>query len=288
MRILIGVDGSSQALAGARWVAGLPLTASDEVIVAAVAQQPELLGAWGYIYSPATSASLEAAWEEARQAARRIADTGAEVLGDPGCKVQTVVRDGHPVDGLTRIAHETAADLIVVGPHGRGWLDTILLGSVSQGLLHRMPAAVLVAREPVSPPVRVLLATDGSSPSLAAVRYLAQLPLPTDARVEVIVVCCDRIGVLASDERRWASDTADAAAEVIAADGRDAVPLTRLGDPKREILAATRALRTDLLVVGSRGLGGFAGLVLGSVSRALAKAAPCSVLVVPERAGADG
>ena len=175
MRISIGVDGSSQALAGARWVAGLPLTASDEVIVAAVAQQPELLGAWGYIHSPATSASLEAAWEEARQAARQIADAGAEVLGDPGCKVQTVVRDGHPVDGLTRIAHETAADLVVVGPHGRGWLDTILLGSVSRALLHRMPAAVLVAREPVSPPVRVLLAIDGSSHSLAAVRYLAQL-----------------------------------------------------------------------------------------------------------------
>jgi nucleotide-binding universal stress UspA family protein len=36
----------------------------------------------------------------------------------------------------------------------------------------------------------------------------------------------------------------------------------------------------DLVVVGSRGLGGFESLVLGSVSRAVSKAAPCSVIVV--------
>ena len=196
MRILIGVDGSSQALAGARWVAGLPLTESDEVIVAAMAQQPVLVGNWGYILTPATSAALDATWEEVRQAARRTADTGVEALGSLGCVVRTVVRDGHPVDGLTRIAQETAADLIVVGPHGRGRLDKILLGSVSQGLLHRMPAAVLVAREPVSRPVRVLLATDGSSPSLAAGGYLARFPLPTGrASRGPCGACCDTIGL---------------------------------------------------------------------------------------------
>ena len=288
MRILIGVDGSSQAVAGARWVAGLPLTASDEVIVAAVALQPVLYGAWGYIHTPATSASLADAWEEARQAARQTAETGAEALGDPGCRVQAVVRDGHPVDVLTRFAHETAADLIVVGPHGRGRLESILIGSVSQALLHAMPAAVLIAREPVSRPVRVLLATDGSSHSLAAVSYLARFPLPADARVAVLAVCDDRIGLQASEERTWASEATDIALEALAADGRDATPIIRHGDPKREILAAARELGSDLLVTGSRGLGGFAGLVLGSVSRALAKAAPCSVLVVPSRPEADG
>lgn len=60
MRILIGVDGSSQALAGARWVVGLPLTESDEVIVAAMAQQPVLIGNWGHILTPATPAALNA------------------------------------------------------------------------------------------------------------------------------------------------------------------------------------------------------------------------------------
>ena len=287
MRILIGVDGSRQALAGARWVAGLPLTVGDEVIVAAIAQQPVLVGNWGYILTPAASAALEAAWEDARQAARLTADTGAEALGSPGCLIRTVVRDGHPVDGLTRIAQETAAGLIVVGPHGRGWLDKILLGSVSQGLLHRMPAAVLVAREPVSRPVRVLLTTDGSTPSLAAGGYLARFPLPTDARVEVLAVHGDTTGLQAPKERAWASDAIDVTIEALATGGRDATPVIRHGDPKREILAASRELGADLLVTGSRGLGGFAGLVLGSVSRALAKAAPCSVLVVPEQPDVD-
>ena len=53
MKVQMGVDGSSQGLSGARLVATLPLSASDEVIVASVIDRPFLIGAWGYVPSPA-------------------------------------------------------------------------------------------------------------------------------------------------------------------------------------------------------------------------------------------
>ena len=59
--------------------------------------------------------------------------------------------------------------------------------------------------------------------------------------------------------------------------------MIRDGDPKREILDAAREIGADLIVTGARGMGGFRGLVLGSVSRAISKAASCSTLVVAHR-----
>jgi nucleotide-binding universal stress UspA family protein len=53
----------------------------------------------------------------------------------------------------------------------------------------------------------------------------------------------------------------------------------RAGVPKQAILEAAGEHGSDLIVMGARGLGGFEALVLGSVSRAVSKAAPCSVLV---------
>ena len=60
------------------------------------------------------------------------------------------------------------------------------------------------------------------------------------------------------------------------------MPLIRDGDPKREILDAARELDADLIVTGARGAG-VQEPVLGSVSRGVSKAAPCSTLVVAQR-----
>jgi nucleotide-binding universal stress UspA family protein len=61
------------------------------------------------------------------------------------------------------------------------------------------------------------------------------------------------------------------------------VPVTRLyrsGDPAGEILRAAREGKSDLVVIGARGLGRLGGLILGSVSVRVLHAAPCPVLVV--------
>lgn len=68
----------------------------------------------------------------------------------------------------------------------------------------------------------------------------------------------------------------------VPADGVEIRPVLAEGAPAQELLA--RAEGASLLVVGSRGHGGFLGLLLGSVSHQVAAHAPCPVVIVPDRA----
>jgi nucleotide-binding universal stress UspA family protein len=65
---------------------------------------------------------------------------------------QKVIRHGVPNEAIAAEAAAWHADVIVVGSHGKGWVDRLLLGSVTEQLLNDLPAAVLVI--PVPPPER--------------------------------------------------------------------------------------------------------------------------------------
>jgi nucleotide-binding universal stress UspA family protein len=155
-----------------------------------------------------------------------------------------------------------------------------------------MPTAVLIAREPISAPRRVLLAVDGSPASAAAAGMLAGFPLAAGAEVDIVTVLADWPDLtrdqgaadlcdLGALERRHVGEVIGQAETILGSSGRSGHPLVREGDAKREILEVASERGSDLIVLGARGLGGFKGLILGSVSRAVSKAAPCSTLVVP-------
>ena len=81
-------------------------------------------------------------------------------------------------------------------------------------------------------------------------------------------------------QRRTAKGVVDAAAALLRRPGVNVEVLVRLVTPKREIVRISRQRRSDLIVLGARGLGGFMGLALGSVSHYVAEHATASVLVV--------
>jgi len=293
MKIGIAVDGSSHAVAGVELVASLPLQGGDHVTVVAVVEPPILLGMAPFGQVPSVSGFVGELVEMSRERARQTVQHAAERLIGLPCPVDAVVRAGHPIESLARFAADVGLDLLVVGPRGRGSIGSILLGSVSQALLHALPTSILVARPPTRTPMRVLLAVDGSSPSMEAARYIAGFPLPAEVDIRVVVSVtpwteeyaairgADFLELLAG-ERRHAAEIARRAIAILEEHGRHGRPLIRDGDPKREILDAARELDADLIVTGARGVGGFKGLVLGSVSRGVSKAAPCSTLVVAQ------
>jgi nucleotide-binding universal stress UspA family protein len=64
--------------------------------------------------------------------------------------VPEFVGSGEPASGIIEIANKWAADLIVMGSHGRGKIQGLLLGSVSREVLHHAPCPVLVVRAQTS------------------------------------------------------------------------------------------------------------------------------------------
>jgi nucleotide-binding universal stress UspA family protein len=136
---------------------------------------------------------------------------------------------------------------------------------------------------------RVLLATDGSDDAMAAAEWLRRLPLPPRRELMVLtVVSPPRIamdvnelgefhGALVAEARRLADGTA---AELMTA---QAIGRVVEGDARGEIVAAARQWDADLVVVGARGLSAIGRVLLGSVSSAVARHAPCPVLVCKGR-----
>jgi nucleotide-binding universal stress UspA family protein len=57
---------------------------------------------------------------------------------------ETVVRHGEAAETIEQEAEAWKADLLIVGSHGKGWVDRLLIGSVTERLLNRLPTSLLV------------------------------------------------------------------------------------------------------------------------------------------------
>jgi nucleotide-binding universal stress UspA family protein len=136
--------------------------------------------------------------------------------------------------------------------------------------------------------MRVLLATDGSEDARTATAWLAQFPLPTDSHLRVVSVVSippsaldvPTVREFEASLREAARQTAEAARAALAPRFADTDIQVPEGDAREGILRATEEWSADLVVLGARGLGAAARLLLGSVSLGVARHARCSVLVV--------
>lgn len=64
--------------------------------------------------------------------------------GGDGDRLETIVQTGSAARTITDEAAGWGADLVVVGSHGKGWVDRVLLGSTTERLLNRLPCSILV------------------------------------------------------------------------------------------------------------------------------------------------
>jgi nucleotide-binding universal stress UspA family protein len=140
--------------------------------------------------------------------------------------------------------------------------------------------------------VSALVATDGSDHALKAARFVAGM-LPRGTVIRLLVVLSMELepwtylGELSDAEARRArieaatEGAATQARRILEAAGHTVSVHRRFGNPPDEVLAEVEEWRPDLVVVGRRGLGQAASLLLGSVSWFLLRHSPVPVLVVP-------
>jgi nucleotide-binding universal stress UspA family protein len=143
----------------------------------------------------------------------------------------------------------------------------------------------------------VVVGIDGSPGSLVALQWAAEAARLRGARLRVLFAWDDLGAQLAKTMRGGRkpteADEREAALALIAEAVRDAlggepgveiVPWAEPGEAAPALIEASKTV--DLLVVGSRGRGGFAGLLLGSVSQQCIQHAHCPVAVIRQQAAA--
>lgn len=231
----------------------------------------------------------------------------SEAIAD-GVPVETVVRESEPWREILTVADEKAVDLIVMGTHGRGGFEQLLMGSVAEKVLNRAACPVVTVcheegRTWEAPGLvrNILCATDLSPASAPTIRYalslaaefqctltllhvldgLANLDSPAYAHLPPAAAVLSQHEAVARQQLR---DAVEPDARAWCSVEERIVP----GRAAEEILRVAAQTSADLVVVGGRYHASLARTVLGSTSRSVVRAASCPVLTVrtPARAGA--
>jgi len=295
--ILVGVDGSVASLHALDW-------AVQEATVHGLG----LRLVCGYALPSFAAASLDggyAALDDSaiRAGAQAVVAEAAEHVAHAGVPVSSHVTVG---DGAAVLIDESVhVTMAVVGTRGGGGFAERLLGTVSSALpAHaQCPTIVVPTRRPakgnppeeeplvVRPVRRVMVGLDGSPQAELALRWAIREAKAWDAELVAVtgVPVTAGSGTLAwlpvaVDREQVLEDVAaalDVLVDRVVAEEPGAPTITRMvRDGTGAQLLTEIAGGGDLLVVGSRGRGGFAGLLLGSTSQAVLHHAQCPVMIV--------
>jgi nucleotide-binding universal stress UspA family protein len=256
-RVLVGVDGSQQALDAARQAALLEDVDGRLTLFSAWDVRPPSIG------GPTTTRRYDAEEELLRVSAEK-ALAAASAYVTPYASSTTILVRGTPVARLLEEIKRDEDTLVAVGSSGVGRMLGIVEGQVATEIMHRAPCSVLVARAAEAEfPRRLVVGIDGSIESAAAYAAARYLSERFGAELRPLVAR----GGKPINERLAAMIT----------DGEHEDSSDR---PVRALVTAAGS--ADLVVVGSRGVHGVRAL--GSVSERVAHAAACSTLIVREPA----
>jgi nucleotide-binding universal stress UspA family protein len=286
--VVVGVDGSEPSLAALDWA-----------VAEAVARQARLWVVHSYIWpmyhaqfgalphGPEEGGLRPAAEKVLAGAVRRVRETAPEL------SVDGVLQSG-PVS--RRLLAEAAdADLLVVGSRGLGGFAGLLLGSVSgQVAAHaQCPVAVVRSYTGVAGQWmgRVVVGVEDIDGSSALIEFAMDEAARLDTGLSIVhclpppltatalpgpAMPYDDTELVAAEERRFLEGVARWA------DKRPEVQVTpNFSRRPAAWMLVDVSTSARLVVVGSRGRGGFTGLLLGSVSRQLLHHAACPVAVIP-------
>ncbi|QXV56478.1 universal stress protein [Amycolatopsis sp. TNS106] len=279
--VVAGMDGSRSAVEAARWAAGEALRRGLPLRLVSAYES----AGRDYPTLEVTAAEVREAMRET--AVRRLSGarkTAAEAA--PGLAITTEVVEGDPKEVLVEESRRAA--LVVLGSRGFGSVGRFLLGSSGLALANHGQCPLVIVRDGDARPGPVLVGVDGWPASAAAVRFAFQeaaelrtsvTALRTWSELGAVQPGVRRLGgsrvVHDSARRALAVEVSSVAHEYPDVPFGCVVVRGRAGKTLREY-----GERAGLIVVGTRGRSGFAGMLFGSVSQGLAGRAWCPVAVV--------
>jgi nucleotide-binding universal stress UspA family protein len=298
MKILVPVDGSKYGRAAIDFIASRAtlIGASPEVHLLNV-QLPVPVRAARLIGKSAVTAYYQ---DESKKALRG----SLSALKRAGLAALSGYVVGHPADAIATRADSIGVDLIAMGSHGHGALASLLLGSVTQGVLARTSRPLLLLRGHGPAPgdsLKVGIAVDGSKFGIAAVKYVLRHRALFGAQPQFTVLHAvpefagatmpDMAGIAlpaysAEEIRSMQQQAFDKAVspvrKLLDIDGVAFTAVCLTGPAGDEIAAHAKKKKLDLLVLGSHGYGAVKAAVLGSVAQRVAAHCSTPLLLIRE------
>ena len=255
-----------------------------------------------HVLDPFPFAKAPVSLARAREAAAEQLKAASVSLVNSGWNVESEVVLGMPRRAVSQVAASWKADLVMVGSNEVGALTRLFLGSTARSVLRNAPCSVEIVRPAPaekraseSSGMRILVTSDGSLYSEAAILSVASRPWPSGSKAKVISIPepfmplgefpyfeLKEIEELNTAALRDAKRYAHAGAEALSKAGLEATvetPLPRDSDAS-EILKEAERWKAQMVILGSHGRRGFDRMTMGSVSEHVALHAQCSVEVI--------
>ena len=292
MKILLPTDGSEYSETAAKYLKRLNLSENDEITILHVISEDPFQDKEDYYY---------ARIKEIKQGiAPKILDSSMNILKSVPAKINTSLMNGYPDKCIIDAAVNSNADIIVMGPKRLKDIKSRIIGSVTKSVSINSPKPVLVVKPSQadsSDKMKILFTTDGSDYARKAGETLSIIPFHDNTEITVLHVITpafydiperfmtkidqndtEDLKNFSSRELRESQKIIAQIVEYLMKGFSNIRTLTRTGDPSDEILQTANELNADMIVVGSKGMGGFRGIV-ESLSRYILSAADCSVLI---------
>lgn len=224
-------------------------------------------------------------------------------LGIEG-SAELAVREGGPAKEIVRLAEEISADLVVMGTHGRGGFDRLVIGSVTEKVLRTTRTPVLTvspqtrsAAANPSPYKAVLCAMDFSPASMRALQYALDVAKQTRATI-ILLHVVEGISDLPRATAHFnvpeygahlSQDAATQLAAIIPDSARREFTVEEhvtIGKAHREVLRLAADANADLIVMGVHGKGAKERW-FGSTTSHVIREADCPVLTVRAEPASD-
>jgi nucleotide-binding universal stress UspA family protein len=221
-------------------------------------------------------------------------------LSGAGLETEANVRSGPVARTVDAVATERAADLVVLTTHGRGSWQRAWLGSVADALVRRSGTPLLLLREHDAAagwdggmPRKVVVPLDGSTQAEVALVAVRPLLAPGQSQVDLVMVIHEPFplattylphavseGTLLEARKERAREYLGNLEERLEEDGIQASGhVVVASDAGRGILSHLEEAGADLVAIATRGRGGAARLVLGSVADKVIRGAKAPILV---------
>jgi nucleotide-binding universal stress UspA family protein len=250
-----------------------------------------------FVLEPPAANADGAAIAAGREALLERARSWLEPATKRGVRAEALIEKGKPTARILECAASLPADLIVIGTHGRGGFDRLLLGSVTEKVLRKATCPVLTVPPPTAstsnlPFKRLLCPVDFSESSLAALQFAFSLAQESAARLTILHVfewpsddqlSAARTSELSESRQEWELEIRQKLDALIPDEARNwcaPEPMLRYGKPYHQIVTVAGAEPVDLIVMGVHGRNVLDLMLFGSTTNQVVRQAACPVLTL--------